>query len=459
MRLTEASARPRQSGGRRRLTTAGVAAAVVLGLGALATPAATADRPDEPEVPSRAQVERAQSDAQEAANGVAEIQADLALANAELEASAVQAAQAFEAYNGARWAADQATEQLQQATQDARRAKHELADQRDEIAVLVATSYQHGSRLSTVDAVLGADGPAGVMDQLLAYEGASTSMDAQLQRFTATADLAEVFQGEAEEARQEKLRLLEEAELAKDAAAAAAQAAQAIAASVATRKAELIAELARLEGVSVALAERRQSALEEIERQQAVEAARQAAEEAGREEQLAQDYQPESQPESEPDSEPQSRPEPETQEPAEQPDPEPSPVAPAPVDTTPPAPSGGAAAAIAFAQSQRGDPYVWGAAGPDSWDCSGLTMAAWAAGGVSLPHYSVAQYDATTPVSAASLRAGDLLFWGSTSSPSSIFHVGLYVGGGMMIHAPRTGRPVTLESMYYWVPPTFFGRV
>jgi cell wall-associated NlpC family hydrolase len=86
-------------------------------------------------------------------------------------------------------------------------------------------------------------------------------------------------------------------------------------------------------------------------------------------------------------------------------------------------------------------------------------MAAWQAGGVSLPHYSVAQYDATTPISASQLRPGDLVFWGSSSSPSSIFHVGLYVGDGMMIHAPRTGRPVTLESMYYWVPPTFYGRV
>jgi cell wall-associated NlpC family hydrolase len=129
------------------------------------------------------------------------------------------------------------------------------------------------------------------------------------------------------------------------------------------------------------------------------------------------------------------------------------------VEVAPPAPSGGAASAIAFARAQLGEPYVWGAAGPDSWDCSGLTMQAWAAGGVSLPHYSVAQYDAATPISAAELRPGDLVFWGSTSSPGSIFHVALYAGDGMIIHAPRTGRPVTLDSMYYWVPPNFFGRV
>jgi cell wall-associated NlpC family hydrolase len=51
------------------------------------------------------------------------------------------------------------------------------------------------------------------------------------------------------------------------------------------------------------------------------------------------------------------------------------------------------------------------------------------------------------------------VFWGSSSAPSSIFHVALYLGDGMIVHAPRTGRPVSIDSMYYWVPPTFFGRV
>jgi len=76
-----------------------------------------------------------------------------------------------------------------------------------------------------------------------------------------------------------------------------------------------------------------------------------------------------------------------------------------------------------------------------------------------LPHYSVAQYYATTPVSMSSIRAGDLLFWGTTSSPDSIHHVALYIGGGMMIHASRTGQPVQVSSMYYWIPPNFATRV
>jgi cell wall-associated NlpC family hydrolase len=121
------------------------------------------------------------------------------------------------------------------------------------------------------------------------------------------------------------------------------------------------------------------------------------------------------------------------------------------------APSGGVEAAVDFALAQVGDPYVWGAAGPDAWDCSGLTMGAWGAAGVSLPHYSVAQYDALSPVSMSSIRRGDLLFW-SDGAPSSIYHVALYLGDGMMVHAPRTGREVEVVSMYYWITPDLAGR-
>ena len=113
---------------------------------------------------------------------------------------------------------------------------------------------------------------------------------------------------------------------------------------------------------------------------------------------------------------------------------------------------------VGFARAQLGEPYVWGAAGPSAWDCSGLTMRAWQQAGVSLPHYSVAQYSAGTPISAGQLRPGDLAFWSSSSSPDGIFHVALYAGGGQIIHAPRTGRPVTQDSLYYWTPPTHFAR-
>jgi cell wall-associated NlpC family hydrolase len=112
-----------------------------------------------------------------------------------------------------------------------------------------------------------------------------------------------------------------------------------------------------------------------------------------------------------------------------------------------PAPNvrGGAGAAIAEAQRQLGKPYQWGAAGPNAFDCSGLTMWAWRAGGVSLPHYSGAQYSSTTHISMSAIQPGDLIFY---ESPSQ--HVALYVGGGQIIHAPHPGGVVKYDSLYYW---------
>lgn len=124
-----------------------------------------------------------------------------------------------------------------------------------------------------------------------------------------------------------------------------------------------------------------------------------------------------------------------------------------------PSPTQEASRVIAFARDQIGEPYVWAAAGPSAWDCSGLTMAAWAAAGVSLPHYSAAQYGAGTPVAEGALRPGDLVFWsGLPGAPSTIYHVGLYIGDGQMIHAPRPGTSVRVESIYSWAQPSFFSR-
>ena len=104
----------------------------------------------------------------------------------------------------------------------------------------------------------------------------------------------------------------------------------------------------------------------------------------------------------------------------------------------PPPPMGhGAAAAVAAARSVIGDPYVYGAAGPSEFDCSGLTMWAWAHGGVSLPHSSQSQYAGSTHISLSQLQPGDLLFY-----YSDIHHVAMYSGGGMMIEAPHTGASV-----------------
>lgn len=110
----------------------------------------------------------------------------------------------------------------------------------------------------------------------------------------------------------------------------------------------------------------------------------------------------------------------------------------APPGPPPPINGSGAAAAIAAARAVIGTPYVFGSADPNvGFDCSGLTMWAWANGGVSLPHSSAAQYAVLPHVDRDSLQPGDLVFF-----YSPIHHVGLYVGGGMMIDAPHTGTVV-----------------
>jgi cell wall-associated NlpC family hydrolase len=98
---------------------------------------------------------------------------------------------------------------------------------------------------------------------------------------------------------------------------------------------------------------------------------------------------------------------------------------------------------------------VWAAAGPSTWDCSGLTMVAWQAGGVSMPHYAAAQYAQGLKVSRDQLRPGDLVFFGTNPSDyQSIYHVGIYIGGGQMIEAPYTGSVVRISSIDR---PSLFG--
>ncbi len=123
---------------------------------------------------------------------------------------------------------------------------------------------------------------------------------------------------------------------------------------------------------------------------------------------------------------------------------------------SPPASSGGTHSStgssigqrvVAYALAQVGDRYVWGASGPSAFDCSGLTMRAYAQVGISLPHSSSAQFGSGRHISRGSLQPGDLVFF-----YSPIHHVGIYIGGGMIVHAANPGEGVTtapLDSMPY----------
>jgi peptidoglycan DL-endopeptidase CwlO len=106
--------------------------------------------------------------------------------------------------------------------------------------------------------------------------------------------------------------------------------------------------------------------------------------------------------------------------------------------------SGAAQAAVSTAMAQIGDPYVWGAGGPNAFDCSGLTQYAYAAAGISLPHSSRMQSTMGVPVSRSALQPGDLLFFYSPVS-----HVGMYIGNGQMVHASTSGSPVKISPVDY----------
>ena len=110
--------------------------------------------------------------------------------------------------------------------------------------------------------------------------------------------------------------------------------------------------------------------------------------------------------------------------------------------------SGRAGVALRFAVQQIGDSYVWGAAGPIRWDCSGLTMRSFQQAGVRLPHSSRAQYSYGRSITRSNLQPGDLVFFGAPIS-----HVGIYIGKNKMVHAPRPGARVQIAEF-----GNYFGR-
>ena len=101
----------------------------------------------------------------------------------------------------------------------------------------------------------------------------------------------------------------------------------------------------------------------------------------------------------------------------------------------------GSSGVVDFAYDQLGEPYVYGSGGPDSWDCSGLTSAAWGAVGVGLSHNAAMQWDETARISRDELQEGDLVFYNDLS------HVAIYIGGGQIIHAPNSTTVVKIADL------------
>ncbi|MFY0407216.1 C40 family peptidase [Solicola sp. PLA-1-18] len=425
--------------------------------------------------PSASDVAAAQGAAATKAAQVGVIRARLAAADERLETTGLEAAKAGEAWNGARYALSKARRDARATAARAAAAKASVATQSAAVARLSVQGMEDSSSLRRLGAVLDADGPGELLEQEGAYDSTGDALTAALDAYESARSVSTVLAARDRAAVVRQRDLAAEARRTKTEADAAMAASEAAVGEVRAEKTRLVADLAEAQGVSVALAARRQTALERAARERRAAAAAQAA--AAEEAAEASASQPEAsepsaeapsaapaekpsstptpKPSSRPSARPTADPEPEP-DPAPRPDPEPDPR-PDPEPVPAPEPSGGVEAAIRFAKAQLGEPYVFGAAGPSSWDCSGLTMRAWRAGGRSLPHFSGAQYDASTPVPVGRARRGDLLFW-SNGGPGSIYHVALYLGGGMMIHAPRPGQGVKIVPVDEWTRPDLAGR-
>jgi cell wall-associated NlpC family hydrolase len=399
--------------------------------------------------PSQAQVERAKHDVTVKKQSVAQLEGALAAATARMEAASVAAEAAAERYNGAIWRLSEARKQSRQAELNAREAVASVDRQRDGIVTLVTDSYQNGTELNSATAMMSDEGPKGLMNRYGVVESAGDSMEARYDAFRTASAQAKKYAAKAARAQKHQQALAAESKKLAISAGQAANAAGAAANQISDQKQKLLQAVAAAEHISLDLATRRHAALERIARQKAAAAAKakQVAEQAAltkaaREaRQKATDAKPTRSGQGGGSSGGGGS----TGVPA--PTPAPAPVAhPAPNQTV------AVQRAIAYAKQQLGKPYRWAASGPSTFDCSGLTMMAWARGGKSLPHYSVAQFYQSTRVSMADAKPGDLLFWSSNGSPSGIHHVALYLGGGQFIEAPHTGAFVRYNSIYNWYP-------
>src|ERR687898_113985 len=438
------------------------AAFTVVLVGILCAPAAA-----EPAYPSDDEIDQARTAEDAAGDAVAAVEQRLADIAGRLDDLHVSAARAVEAHNGARVALAEAEQAERAATQAASSAAAEAEVARDHFGRLAAAAYRTGGPLSTVGFVLEAETEEDFFDGAAVLRSVTQTQGSVYERRQQTFDAAAAAAARAQEALDHRRAAQRAArEAFDDAVRAVEDQSRALASAEADHDA-LVAELAAARGTTVELERQRQAGLQaeqaaEREREALATAAADAeSEDVGSEPVVGEDV-PAAGTSVAP--EPVAPPAPALA-PAPAPGPAPAPApppapAPAPAPAPVQAPSAPAARRpIDYAGPQLGKPYQWGAAGPDAFDCSGLTMRAWQAGGENLPHWSVAQARAVTRVSYANIRPGDLVFWSDDGQASGTYHVGLYIGRGKMIHAPRPGKVVEVQSVFYWRTPSFYGRV
>ncbi len=379
------------------LRTAATAAVGVLVLMVPLT-SATAD----PSTPSAATVRAAKAHAQTVATQVGVMQAQLAAAQAKLQALGQAVDAAGEAYNGALYKLAQAQQSAGAAAAAAESAQAQVQAAQVALGRIASAAYRGDGLGLGLGAVLAADSPDSMIEAIGTMSVISNRQDDVVDRLKAAKVVASVLDKRAADA-------LAAVSKAADAAAQAKATVEAKAADQATQVgalntqvAALSTQLAAARAKSTQLANARAAGLARAARRAAELAAQRSHSHSGGGTHYGGSL----------------------------------------------ATTAGARKAIAFARAQLGKPYQWAADGPATFDCSGLTMRAWQAGGISLPHWSVAQWQVSTPVSGASARPGDLVFFAyDLNDFTTIHHVALYIGNGLMIEAPYTGADVRISSV------------
>jgi cell wall-associated NlpC family hydrolase len=455
--------------------------AIVAGaIGSTALPAAAAKKPV---IPSQSQVDKANAAAQSKAQQIGQTEAQLAAANASLDKLNNQVEAVVEAYDGAMAKVVAAQQQLAKAQSDLAAANQARANAQIQMNQFAAASYRGAGGLDRLSALMTSDSPSAFLSRASTLSALARHQQSVIALMTSTQDAQAAAQAAANAALSDQQVQLQAAAKAKDAAIAAVNAQAGQIAAINANQLNLQAQLAVLRGTAKDLATARAQGLKlqaeeaaaaaaaakaAAARAAAARAAAAAAALAAQKRAAALALQ----------------------------------QAAAARQNSSSTSSGNAGAdnggngggytnygggivppggqsistaaqrqgAIAFAESQIGVWYRWAGAGEvgptvtstgvqnvPGYDCSGLTMQAYAAVGISLAHYTGAQWDYGKHVSQAQLLPGDLVFFATnTNDPTTIHHVGIYIGNGQMIDAPATGEQIGIHNAFR---PDYIGAV
>ena len=371
--------------------------------------------------PADDKVNAAKAAESNAANSVAAIEAQLAQVNTETQNARDLAESAEASYNDAISNLVVAKQAAEKTAQDSKDAQEKVEQARKALAGLARTVYTTQGSLSSLTPYLNADGLQTVEMRKVSVELFGSKADAQMRTFDSISKVAGVLQERANTAKDEKEQAAQEVKVQKDAADQLKAEAESKLTQLSAQREELVTKLAEARGVTEQAEKERQEqiaaekkAREEAAAQAALRAATQSAQQrpAARSQRRPAQATPRSQARS------QSR-----------------------SNSTTANTSGSRAAVVAYANRFLGVPYVWGGTTPAGFDCSGLVQYVyWNSVGIKLPRVSQAQRNVGTRVSRAQALPGDMVNYNH--------HVGIYLGDGYMIHAPKPRDKVRIAKVY-----------